>query len=116
MTAAEQTRIVDTLTEQIWQRIHGSPAPSSSGSAAHACSCQHVCSPCDVTELVDYGACRVSLAQPSASVDPATAALIDHTMLKPDATRDEIIKICDEAAKFGFASVCVNPTWVPLAA
>ncbi|NOX90320.1 MAG: deoxyribose-phosphate aldolase [Calditrichaeota bacterium] len=39
---------------------------------------------------------------------------IDHTMLKPDATRDQIEKICDEAIEYGFASVCVNPTWVPL--
>ncbi|WP_044281564.1 deoxyribose-phosphate aldolase [Caldithrix abyssi] len=42
------------------------------------------------------------------------ARWIDHTILKPDATRQEIEKICDEAIEFGFASVCVNPTWVPL--
>lgn len=40
------------------------------------------------------------------------AKLIDHTLLKPDATRDQIEKICDEAAEYSFASVCVNPTWV----
>jgi deoxyribose-phosphate aldolase len=44
------------------------------------------------------------------------AALIDHTLLKPDATESEIRKLCDEAREYGFASVCVNPTWVPLAA
>ena len=42
------------------------------------------------------------------------ASLIDHTLLKPDATRADIEKICQEAAQFCFASVCVNPVWVPL--
>jgi deoxyribose-phosphate aldolase len=38
--------------------------------------------------------------------------MIDHTLLKPDATRDEVKKICDEAKQYGFASVCVNPSYV----
>jgi deoxyribose-phosphate aldolase len=44
------------------------------------------------------------------------ARLIDHTLLKPEASRDDIRKLCDEAAHFGFASVCINPWNVPLAA
>lgn len=40
------------------------------------------------------------------------ALMIDHTLLKADATQDQIEKICKEAIKYGFASVCVNPTWV----
>ena len=44
------------------------------------------------------------------------AALIDHTLLKADATRQEIEKLCKEAREFGFATVCVNPTWVSLCA
>lgn len=44
------------------------------------------------------------------------AGLIDHTLLKPEATRDDIRKLCEEALEFGFASVCVNPWNVPLAA
>jgi deoxyribose-phosphate aldolase len=42
------------------------------------------------------------------------ASLIDHTLLKPDATRADIETLCREAAQFCFASVCVNPNWVPL--
>lgn len=38
--------------------------------------------------------------------------LIDHTLLKPDATKEEIKKLCQEAAQYDFASVCVNPGWV----
>ncbi len=44
------------------------------------------------------------------------AALIDHTLLKPDATEADIRKLCAEAREYGFASVCINPSWVPLAA
>jgi deoxyribose-phosphate aldolase len=40
--------------------------------------------------------------------------LIDHTLLKPDATSDQIVKLCTEAREYGFASVCVNPYWVPV--
>lgn len=44
------------------------------------------------------------------------AKLIDHTLLKADATKEQIIQLCNEAAQYGFASVCVNPTWVKTAA
>lgn len=44
------------------------------------------------------------------------AGAIDHTLLKPEVTRDQIIRLCEEAVHFGFATVCVNPWWVPLAA
>lgn len=40
------------------------------------------------------------------------AKMIDHTLLKADATRNQITTICEEAKKYIFASVCVNPTWV----
>jgi deoxyribose-phosphate aldolase len=39
---------------------------------------------------------------------------IDHTLLKASATQEELLKLCDEAVVFSFASVCVNPFWVPL--
>jgi deoxyribose-phosphate aldolase len=42
--------------------------------------------------------------------------MIDHTLLKPDATRAEIEKLCREASEFHFATVCVNPAWVATAA
>lgn len=44
----------------------------------------------------------------------SVAALIDHTLLKPDATGENIRRICAEARQYSFASVCVNPYWVPL--
>ena len=44
------------------------------------------------------------------------AKYIDHTLLKPDATTDDIRRICDEAKKYQFASVCVNPSQIKLVA
>jgi deoxyribose-phosphate aldolase len=43
--------------------------------------------------------------------DRSIARLIDHTILKPEATRDEVLHVCAEALQFEFASVCVNPFW-----
>ena len=48
--------------------------------------------------------------------DSSVAALIDHTLLKPEATESDIRKVCAEARQYGFASVCVNPCWVRLVA
>lgn len=44
------------------------------------------------------------------------AAMIDHTLLKPEATPSQIEKLCAEAREYHFASVCVNPVYIPLAA
>ena len=43
------------------------------------------------------------------------SSIIDHTLLKPDATEDDVKRICEEALTYDFASVCVNPCWVKLA-
>ena len=42
------------------------------------------------------------------------ASYIDHTLLKPEASREDILRVCEEAVKYGFASVCVNPIWTAL--
>jgi deoxyribose-phosphate aldolase len=47
---------------------------------------------------------------------PSIARLIDHTLLRPEATRESILQLCNEAREYNFASVCVNAYWVPLAA
>jgi deoxyribose-phosphate aldolase len=58
------------------------------------------------------------LTDPSLNVRgwQAIAAFIDHTVLKPDTTRDQIIRLCEEAVFFNFAAVCVSPWWIGLAA
>ncbi len=56
-----------------------------------------------------------AFAQQSLGSPRALAAVLDHTLLKPDATRDQVLKLCAEAAEYGFACAMVNPCWVPLA-
>lgn len=51
-----------------------------------------------------------------ARIDAKMASMIDHTLLKPDATREQLIQICDEAKQYGFATVCVNSANIPLVA
>ena len=47
---------------------------------------------------------------------PNPAPLIDHTLLKPDTRADQVRRLCEEAVEYGFASVCIPPIYVPLAA
>lgn len=70
----------------------------------------------DVERIVDAGAERIGIVLGSTATAHDWASLIDHTLLKPEATEADIKKLCDEAAQFGFASVCVNPAWVKKAA
>jgi deoxyribose-phosphate aldolase len=51
---------------------------------------------------------------PTTKRDVNIASMIDHTILKPDATPEEIVRLCGEAKKYKFASVCVNPSYVTL--
>ncbi len=75
--------------------------------------CPQTCSR-NTREIIAAGADRVSASDRLTKIDPAIAALIDHTILKADATRADIVKVCREARQYSFASVCVNPYWVPL--
>jgi deoxyribose-phosphate aldolase len=69
------------------------------------------CCPRHVGGVLAAGASRLGLHADGGGAGEV-AALIDHTLLKPDATATEIEKLCREAAEFRFATVCVNPTWV----
>ena len=69
-----------------------------------------------VGEVVSAGATRLTSQLGSIPDDPDIASMIDHTLLKPDATADQIAQLCYEARKYHFASVCVNPTHVKLCA
>ena len=69
-----------------------------------------------VRPVVHAGADRIATTLGLAPTDGQLAHMIDHTLLKPDATQDEIARLCFEARKHGFASVCVNPSYVRLCA
>lgn len=66
--------------------------------------------------MVKAGADRIASTLGIAPTDGSMAHMIDHTLLKPDATQDQIAQLCYEARKHGFASVCINPTNVKLCA
>src|SRR6202011_5784342 len=59
---------------------------------------------------------RVSASERLTKIDSAIARLLDHTILRPAATRADVVEICQEARKDQFARVCVNPYWVSLVA
>lgn len=72
--------------------------------------------PSAVKNIVDVGAERISagIGIGGNLSDISLARMIDHTLLKPDATESEVTKLCEEARKYHFASVCVNPGFVSL--
>jgi deoxyribose-phosphate aldolase len=74
------------------------------------------CCPDRLRVVVDAGATRLGMHAAGGGVPTGVAGMIDHTLLKPDASRAEIEKLCREAAEFKFATVCVNPVWVAEAA
>jgi deoxyribose-phosphate aldolase len=94
---------IRAVTEEIIAYLSRSPRPQFGGRLAALGSPDH-----DV-RLGERHAPQARLA-----VD-AVAALIDHTLLKADASRPDIERLCREAADLGFATVCLNPWYVPLA-
>jgi len=65
-----------------------------------------------VQRILEAGAARVGGGLGLTAVGPEIARLIDHTLLRPEATRQQILQLCAEARQYGFAAVCVNPFWV----
>jgi len=82
------------------------------------CPCHgftYECCPERVRGVLEAGASRLGL-HAGAGGDGNVASTIDHTLLKPDATANDIDQLCREAIEWRFATVCVNPTWVARAA
>ena len=122
MTQIELDRLVAQIGEEILARVGPSGAAPKKGEGLNlpdqvcpGCTqrCAQTCAR-NTKEIIAAGASRVSASDKLTKIDPAIAALIDHTILKPEATRSDVIKICREARQYNFASVCVNPYWVPL--
>ena len=69
-----------------------------------------------IDAMIERGATRFSAAAGQVSgVESRVAAMIDHTLLKPEATESDVRKVCEEARKHKFATVCLNSSWIPLA-
>ena len=99
-------RLVQIVAEEL---AAAGAAPRPSRCACHALL--YECCPDRLRGILDAGATRLGLHASGGAVG-GVAAMIDHTLLKPDATRADIEALCREAAEYSFASVCVNPTWV----
>ena len=106
MQALEIQRVIQIIVEEL--------AAAGYAAAPTWCGCHSVlyeCCPDRVRGVLAAGATRIGLHASGGSAGHV-ATIIDHTLLKPDATRQEIETLCREAAQHGFASVCVNSTWV----
>src|SRR6266852_5138286 len=114
MTGPELQRLIDIILEELM----AGAGPAGGSRAAVRCVCHSVlqeCCPDRLRGVLDAGATRVGV-HATGGAPAGVAAMIDHTLLRPDATRADIEELCREAAQFGFATVCVNPTWVAQAA
>ena len=106
--------LIEQITDAIVARLNGDSADQ-----AAMCGCTSECfhrCPERMHRIVDAGAARIGLVLGETASAREWASLIDHTLLKPEATDEDIKKLCQEAATYRFASVCVNPTWVRVAA
>ncbi|MGA9996480.1 MAG: deoxyribose-phosphate aldolase [Pyrinomonadaceae bacterium] len=106
--------LVEQITDVIVARLNGD-----ADEQAALCGCSNECfnrCPERMHRVVDAGASRIGLVLGQTASARDWASLIDHTLLKPEATEDDIKRLCEEAARFHFASVCVNPTWVKASA
>ncbi len=109
MTRDELQRLINVIVQEV-------AAAAARGTGR--CRCHAVsddCCPDRLRGVIAAGASRVGV-HAEGGAPAAVASMIDHTLLKPEATRLEIERLCTEAAQFGFATVCVNPAWVAVAA
>ncbi len=102
LTNGNYEKLVEQITDLVLSRIDDDYCPS---------FCR-----ADVERIVDAGASRIGIVLGETATAHDWASLIDHTLLKPEASESDIKKLCKEAVEFGFASVCVNPVWVKRAA
>ncbi len=121
--------LVKIITERVTERLKGmgvSQTAVEASKKAYECIETGSCSNCGlcivkkpetVNNIVNIGASRIGAnLGVNSQIDVKLAAMIDHTMLKPDATREELEKISEEAKKYHFATVCVNSFNIPLVA
>jgi deoxyribose-phosphate aldolase len=102
-------RVIDIILQEL--AAAGAVAPA-------RCACHGLiydCCPRQVSGVLAAGATRLGLHAAGGGTGEV-AGLIDHTLLKADASAKDIAALCGEAAEFHFATVCVNPAWVALAA
>ena len=118
LTEADIERIVRKICE-----LSGSAAPIAPGtgpcpnsSTCAFCQTRGESNPDSLRQLVGAGAERVAHVLGAGTLPADLAKYIDHTLLKPGATAAQVTDLCNEARQYGFASVCVNPSFAKLCA
>jgi deoxyribose-phosphate aldolase len=109
-------QLTDKDIERVVDRLHQILGPMTAAEPAGPCVGD---SPEAAREFVRLGATGLTSVAPAerpGSIPGDLARYIDHTLLKADSTEEQIRKLCAEALEYNFRSVCVNPTWVSLAA
>lgn len=106
LTNGNYEKLVEQITDLVLSKLDGGAADDNFASFCSA----------DVKRIVDAGASRIGVVLGESATAHDWASLVDHTLLKPEASESDIKKLCNEAIEFGFASVCVNPSWVKKAA
>jgi deoxyribose-phosphate aldolase len=112
LSESDLRRVADRIAQMLGTSTSG-------GDGAHTCtdacgfcrSCAEI-NPQLVRSFIDLGADRVAHRGDGVAVPKELAKYIDHTLLRSDATFDQVTKLCHEAREFGFASVCINPCYV----
>jgi deoxyribose-phosphate aldolase len=113
--------LVERITREVLLMLQAEQQAASVGGNGSS-TCNHTSGECvsqctqQVQQVVDAGASRITAGLGYVPDDQSVGAMIDHTLLKPDATQDQIAQLCYEARKYNFATVCVNPTHVKLCA
>lgn len=124
MAGGALTAHLDRLADLIAAELRAQLGPAGGdGQLCPSHECDAACNgahcvvhcPDKVRRLVESGAHRFSAGPGVGACDNVLARMIDHTLLAPTATRDDILALCDEATANCFATVCVNPWWVRLA-
>ena len=119
--------LVDAITQKVAARLAGSAPPANAGYDPNA-PCDgnpDACTECGfcvtrmpeaVDNLVSIGAARVAARPGGSKPSDKVAAMIDHTLLGAETSREDLERVCSEARKWNFATVCVNAANIPLVA
>lgn len=120
-------KLIEAITEQVLSELSTEQLNNDPGfdpsSPCHAT--QDTCNGCGycstrkpdaVHNVIQSGADRIGASPGGVKPQDGLASFIDHTLLKPDATQEELKKVCDEARKWHFATVCVNSANIPYVA
>ncbi len=113
---AGDLQLSDQDIDKVVDRLHQILGPISSNKPNGDCVGDNPEAAREFVRLGATGLTSVAPAERPGSIPGDLARYIDHTLLKPASTEEQVRKLCAEALEYNFRSVCINPTWVPLAA